>query len=109
MVMRGHTNSDMDKCVKFSSVRFFADDTKVSKQIASEVDAAQLQEELNSIIEWQKNNNMMIHEDKFELMVHLHRPRFELYQLPFVCDQMTIDVQSFFWRYSLKVKKILES
>ena len=47
----------------------------------------------------------MLHEDKFDLMIHLHRPRFELYQLPFVCDQMTIDVQSFFWRYSLPDKR----
>ena len=86
--------NDMDKCVKHSSVRFFADDTRVSKHISSEADTAQLQEDLNNIIEWSTNNNMMLHEDKFDLMVHLHRPRFELYQLPFVCEQMTYTVST---------------
>ena len=84
----------MGLCIKHSTVRFFADDTRISKQIMSEVHVNELQEDLDSVISWSIRNNMMLHEDKFELMNHKHRPNFELYQLPFVCEQLTYTVST---------------
>ncbi len=37
---------------------------------------------------------MLLHEDKFELMVHQHNPSSGYYQLPFVCEQMSYRVSS---------------
>ena len=42
--------NDMHLCVKNSTVRLFADDTRLLKQIGSENDAIKLQEDLNSIM-----------------------------------------------------------
>ena len=36
-----------------------------------------------------KCNNMALHEDKFELLVHKHCPHSLLYELPFSCEFMT--------------------
>jgi hypothetical protein len=86
--------NDMELCVKHSTVRFFADDTRISKHIKSEASVVELQEDLNSVISWASKNNMMLHEDKFELMIHKHRPNFELYELPFVSQLMTYSVST---------------
>ena len=37
--------------------------------------------DLNSVIQWANQNNMALHEDKFELMVHKHCPL----RAPFYC------------------------
>ena len=55
-------------------MRFFADDTKISKTITSRDDQEILQEDLQSTLEWSKRNNMQLQEQKFELMVHRADP-----------------------------------
>ena len=86
--------NDMKICVKNSIIRFFADDTRILKHIFGESDVNDLQEDLDSVILWAKQNNMALHEDKFELMVHKHCPGSALYQLPFIADQMSYTVST---------------
>ena len=80
--------NDLQDCVSHSRVSFFADDTRVSKHISSEQDVKLLQEDLDSVILWSLHNNMKLHEDKFELMVHRHNPKNPLYELPFVTSEV---------------------
>ncbi len=75
--------NDMKVCIKSSVIRFFADDTRILKHIFGESDVQELQNDLNSIVLWAKENNMALHEDKFEVMANKSRPGNELYQLPF--------------------------
>jgi hypothetical protein len=86
--------NDMEMCVKNSTIRFFADDTRLSKHISFETDVHDLQSDLDRVITWAKQNNMKLHEDKFDLMVHKHRPNFTLYELPFVCEQMSYTIST---------------
>jgi hypothetical protein len=75
--------NDMKLCVTGSVIRFFADDTKILKHIYSMADKDILQDDLNSVVEWAKCNNMSLHEDKFELLVHRHCPKSTLGDHPF--------------------------
>ena len=43
--------NDLKSYIEHSSVRFFADDTRISKQISSENDVYLLQEDLNNTIQ----------------------------------------------------------
>ena len=78
--------NDLENCIKHSTSRFFADDTRISKQIMSVENVAELQEDLNNVIEWSMQNNMMLHEDKFQLLIHRHDSKHGLMQLPFIHD-----------------------
>ena len=60
--------SDIDANASFSTVRSFADDTRVTKVIKSEEDCLYLQADLESIYEWSRINNMTFNSEKFELM-----------------------------------------
>ena len=60
--------NDMDMNIKHSKINSFADDTRISKRISTMDDCSLLQEDLEYVIEWSKENNMMLHEDKFELL-----------------------------------------
>ena len=44
--------NDMQLCVKQSIIRFFADDTRILKQISCQKHGSELQEDLNSVIQW---------------------------------------------------------
>lgn len=79
---------DLQHYVKHSQVRFFADDTRLSKQISCESDVSKLQEDLENVICWSKHNNMSLHEDKFELMIHRAKKYVSLHELPFICDEL---------------------
>ena len=81
--------NDMEHCIQHSVVRFFADDSRVSKQISCEQDTELLQQDLDNIIKWSIANNMLVHEDKFELIIHKHKLRSAIYELPFISDLMT--------------------
>ena len=48
----------------------FADDTKIVRPISCAQDTKLLQEDLNSIIEWSSNNNMLLNKNKFEVISH---------------------------------------
>ena len=86
--------NDLESCIKHSSVRFFADDTRISKQISSENDVNLLQEDLDNTIQWSKANNMMLHDDKFELIIHKHKPKSPVYELPFMSELMSYTVST---------------
>ena len=76
--------NDLERVVtRNSTVRFFADDTRISKHIGNAEDHFALQDDLNSILEWAKRNNMQLHEQKFELSVHRAGPATSLESLPF--------------------------
>ena len=86
--------NDMQLCIKHSIIRFFADDTRILKHISCQKHVSELQEDLNSVIQWANQNNMALHEDKFELMVHRHCPQSLLYELPFTADEMSYKVST---------------
>ena len=58
---------DIDNNVS-ARVSSFADDTRVTGTISSKEDTTNLQNDLNKIYNWQKNNNMEFNADKFELL-----------------------------------------
>ena len=51
-----------------SAIRSFADDSRLLKAIASSEDSSSLQLDLQNVISWATTNNMLLHQDKFELM-----------------------------------------
>ena len=79
--------NDLERVVNNeSTVRFFADDTRISRHIACVADHDALQEDLLSIIGWAKTNNMQLHEQKFELLVHRAGPATSLDCMPFASE-----------------------
>ena len=60
--------ADINKNIRFSTVRSFADDTRILKKIKSENDCHNLQKDLDTIYEWSQNNNMIFNGEKFELI-----------------------------------------
>ena len=79
--------NDMHQCIINSTLRSFADDTRLSAKISTLNDCSLLQKDLEHIVEWSQANNMVLHEKKFELLQH-NPPRNVntdlLYELPFV-------------------------
>ena len=67
--------NDMENIVHSSTVRFFADDTRISRRVDCSEHHDQLQDDLSSIMEWSASNNMMLHEQKFELLIHKYHPQ----------------------------------
>ena len=57
--------NDLEQVVASSRVSFFADDTRVSKQISCYEDCVLLQDDLYQILDWSRRNNMKLHEQKF--------------------------------------------
>ena len=84
--------NDLEQVVRSSNVRFFADDTRVSKHISSTKDCQLLQADLFNILEWSRCNNMKLHEQKFELLNHLHEKSNSLSELPFFNESMLYKV-----------------
>ena len=78
-----------------TTIRFFADDTRILKHIHSSLDVDLLQQDLNSVIKWAGENNMTLHDDKFEYIVHHHSPNsLILIQLPFISELFVHTVSS---------------
>ena len=59
---------DIDEGVISSTVRSFADDTRVCKGIINVHDATTLQKDLNSIYSWAEDNKMTFNDTKFEML-----------------------------------------
>ena len=59
---------DIDQNISSAFLSSFADDTRVGKGIETEQDVSNLQDNLNSVYTWAKNNNMEFNSDKFELL-----------------------------------------
>jgi hypothetical protein len=62
--------SDIDENVKNCIVRSFADDTRVSIKIRCNEDKKLMQEDLESIYKWAKENKMEFNVNKFEQIIH---------------------------------------
>ena len=75
---------DITGCITHSTIRCFADDTKISKAISCEADMAILQADLDTVTEWSSRNNMQLHKDKFEYVCHVASKTNTLRELPFV-------------------------
>ena len=73
---------------------FFADDTRVSKQIGCFKNCVLLQDNLYSILDWSRSNNMKLHQQKLELLSHLHSSKSSLSELPFVGENLQCKVSS---------------
>ena len=86
--------NDLEQVVTSSTVSFFADDTRVSKQISCYEDCMLLQDDLYKILDWSRRNNMKLHEQKFELLNHLHNSKSSIYELPFVVENLRYKVSS---------------
>ena len=75
--------NDIDSCINHSFVSSFADDTRVKKAISTTSDVKDLQEDLNSVVKWSIENNMILHQDKFEYVNHSTGEAKLLKELPF--------------------------
>ena len=62
--------SDIDENVQICILRSFADDTRVSKNVICNDDKQQMQEDLRSIYNWAKDNEMEFNAKKFEQIIH---------------------------------------
>ena len=61
--------NDIDSSIKHDcTLRSFADDSRLFKSISSYQDALSLQKDLHIVILWATENNMALHEDKFEVL-----------------------------------------
>ena len=60
--------SDIDEGIYNSFLSSFADDTRIGNGIASQQDAQNLQDDLTSVYNWAKRNNMLFNSKKFELL-----------------------------------------
>ena len=61
--------NDINSSIKNGcTIRSFADDSRLFKPICTSQDAVNLQLDLQNVILWATENNMVLHEDKFELM-----------------------------------------
>ncbi len=78
--------NDIALCIIEAILRCFADDTRISKSIASAFDVATLQRELYNVINWSNFNNMTLHKDKFEYICHRFSKHTPLSELPFTCE-----------------------
>ena len=78
--------NDIEHCIIHSIVRCFADDTRISIAVKSELDVLLLQSDLENVMRWSERNNMALHRDKFEYMCHTSNKRHMLSELPFVSE-----------------------
>ena len=75
--------NDLEEVVKFALSSSFADDTKLTAPIKWEPDMQLLQNDLNKVVEWSLQNNMVLHEGKFEYLCYRGgRPKW-IDELPF--------------------------
>ena len=58
----------METCIHQCKISSFADDTRISKKISTVDNFSVLPEDLKHIIRWSEENNMKLHENKFELL-----------------------------------------
>ena len=78
--------NDMNTCIKHSFISSFADDTRIKKAIAGCSDVKDLQSDLNSVVQWTSENNMKLHEKKFEYLNHSTGESKLLKQLPLTAE-----------------------
>eukprot|EP00116_Pleurobrachia_bachei_P000853 sb/3461115/ len=64
--------NDLEDEVIDALLSFFADDSRVGMEIKTEEDCEKLQNDLYRVLQWAVHNNMVLNENKYELMVHRH-------------------------------------
>lgn len=60
--------NDIFECIHHSEILLFADDCKIFKEINTDIDCQQLQDDFNRLIEWCKIWKMKLHPDKCVFM-----------------------------------------
>ena len=75
--------NDLLNTINYSEGFSFADDTKLIGAISGQHSVQLLQEDLNTVIEWSRVNNMELHEQKFEVVSYSLNTSKALRQLPF--------------------------
>ena len=75
--------NDLEKVVSTSAVASFADDTRLSASIREEGDTKLLQEDMNRVVTWSVDNNMVLHEGKFEFLCYRTGSSKWLEEMPF--------------------------
>ena len=78
--------NDLVEILQYSKGLSFADDTKLSRAIASILCTKLLQEDLYLVIQWSMLNNMQLHEKKFEVLNYTLNKSSLLMQLPFTSE-----------------------
>ena len=78
--------NDLTKCIKYSVISSFADDTRLLKEIQNTQDMNGLQADLNEAIRWSHENNMSLHAEKFEYLCHSTGSSKLLQEMPFSCE-----------------------
>ena len=78
--------NDLQCHLKGSTAGSFADDTRLSKQISSCDDVLILQEDLNTVVKWATENNMVLHDSKFEYLAYRTASSKLLEELPFTAQ-----------------------
>ena len=82
---------DLESSLSFSDALSFADDTKISNVIRTILDQANLQDDLCSVVKWASVNNMVLHDQKFELLCYTLRSSESLRELPFTASYYTYE------------------
>ena len=75
--------NDLENDVINSSVSFFADDTRISKQIATVDCKNKLQADIVNVLNWSRANNMELNEEKFELQSYSNKINSITHEFPF--------------------------
>ena len=84
--------NDLEFRINNCKIRFFADDTRISHRITTSVEKRELEEDLSRIMEWSRENNMQLHEQKFQLMVSEANPHSIATELPFHMEDLSYRV-----------------
>ena len=61
-------NNDLEKQIQHPNIGFFADFTRVPKQITIQIDCLLLEDDLKVIIQWSCENDLKLHEDEVQLI-----------------------------------------
>ena len=85
--------NDLGTSIEDCIVSCFADDTRLKRKVANEEDKNILQNAVNHSAMWSKDNNMSLHEHKFELVTHSLNKK-PASDLPFANEYFTYETRS---------------
>ena len=75
--------NDLQECIVESTLSCFADDTRIKKKINTLSDVKSLEADLHKVEDWSSQNNMALHEKKFEVLCHSLKKSNLMTELPF--------------------------
>ena len=75
--------NNLHECIVDSTLSCFADDSRITKKITTTSDVKTLQSDLHNVENWSKENNMSLHDEKFELLCHSIKSRSLISELPY--------------------------